>query len=62
MLICGHTHRFARISAQEGKNAYPIVIGGTNTKIKIDISENQFKTTVSQIDGTIIDEFITLKR
>lgn len=62
MLICGHTHRFARISAQEGKNAYPIVIGGTNTKIRIDISENQFKTAVSQIDGTIIDEFITLKK
>ncbi|MFC1562733.1 metallophosphoesterase [candidate division KSB1 bacterium] len=61
MMISGHTHRFARIPAQEGENTYPIVIGGTDTKIKIDVSENQLNTTVLRLDGSVVDELIIKK-
>ena len=56
LLICGHTHRFAILEADEDHN-YPIVIGGRDTLIKVHVSKSEFTVDVLESDGQIRESF-----
>lgn len=57
LLLCGHTHKFAHIKPDEQQNPYPIIIGAPDTSIRIDVSKEKLKITVTQIDGQTLDTF-----
>ena len=56
LLICGHTHRFAILQADEEHN-YPIVIGAKDTIIKVFSSQNELTVYVLESDGQIRETF-----
>ncbi len=56
LLICGHTHRFAILQADEDHN-YPIVIGGRDTLIKVRVSKSELTVDVLESDGQIRESF-----
>lgn len=47
LMISGHTHRYAEVPAQEGKNAFPILIGGTDTVIRVDVQGSRLMPTTT---------------
>lgn len=53
LMICGHTHRYAELPAN-GKRSYPIVIGGTETVIRVDVSPERLEITAFNDDGTVL--------
>jgi hypothetical protein len=53
LVISGHTHQFEEIGPREGKNSYPILIGDTETVMRVDVSEGRMSVTVSGNDGTV---------
>jgi len=62
LLICAHTHRYARKPPQEGKQSYPTVIGDTNTVIRMDVCDGLMNATVTKDDGTVADRFTVEKK
>ncbi len=56
LIICGHTHRFAILQANEEHN-YPIVIGAKDTVIKVISSQNELTVVVLESDGQVRETF-----
>jgi predicted phosphodiesterase len=52
LMLSGHTHRYAELPADEHR-AYPLVIGGTNTVIRVDVSPQRLQMTTYKDDGTV---------
>lgn len=52
LVLSGHTHEYAETPPREGKNAFPMIIGGTETVIRGDVSEECLSVRVSNNDGT----------
>lgn len=57
LLLCGHTHRYARISPEKDQHTYPIVINDDDTAIRLDVSAKEMSGTVTRDDGLLIDRF-----
>ncbi len=53
LMISGHTHRYSELPADEHR-AYPIVVGGTNTVIRVDVSPERLEMTTFNDDGTVL--------
>ncbi|MBN1490883.1 MAG: metallophosphoesterase [Phycisphaerae bacterium] len=53
LMISGHTHRYAELPANE-ERAFPIVVGGTNTVIRVDVSPERLRLTTFNDDGTVL--------
>lgn len=53
LMISGHTHRYAELPA-DGSRAYPIVVGDTNTVIRVDVSPKRLQLTTFDDDGRIL--------
>lgn len=53
LMISGHTHRYAEMPAEEGR-AFPLLIGGTNTVIRVDVSPQLMQFTTYNDDGTVL--------
>lgn len=53
LMLSGHTHRYAELPVDE-KRAYPIVVGGTNTVIRVDVSPERLEMTTFNDDGTVL--------
>jgi len=62
LMISAHTHRYARIMPEKGKHAYPILIGGTNTVIRANVTKAQMEMIVSADDETVKDSFILSRK
>ena len=59
LLICGHTHRYAILQADEDHH-YPIVIGGQDTIIKVNVNQDKLTVTALESDGQIRESFSIL--
>jgi len=55
LMISGHTHRYSELPA-DGKRTYPIVVGGTNTVIRVDVSPERLRLTTFNDDGTVLSQ------
>jgi acid phosphatase type 7 len=56
LLICGHTHRYAiHPRGQDGLN-FPVIIGGTETVIRCDVTADQITTTASTLSGKTLPQ------
>ena len=53
LMLSGHTHRYAELPADE-KRSYPIVVGGTNTLIRVDVSPERLEMTTFNDDGKVL--------
>jgi acid phosphatase type 7 len=53
LMLSGHTHRYAERPA-DAKRAYPIVVGGTKTVIRVDVSPQRLQMTTFNDDGTVL--------
>jgi hypothetical protein len=51
--IASHTYRHAELPADESR-AFPIVMGGTNTVIRGDVSPDRLQVTTCNDDGTVL--------
>ncbi|MCY2955160.1 MAG: FN3 domain-containing metallophosphoesterase family protein [Planctomycetota bacterium] len=52
LVLSGHTHEYAETPPREGKNAFPMIIGGTETVIRVDVSEERMNVVVSNNDDS----------
>jgi len=57
LMLCGHTHQFKHINPNEQQNAHHIVIGAPDTSIRVDVSKEKLKVTVTKKDGQELDMF-----
>ncbi|HEX2972924.1 MAG TPA: metallophosphoesterase, partial [Tepidisphaeraceae bacterium] len=62
VVLSGHTHVFAVVPPSEGKNAYPIIIGGTDTVIRGDVRGDQMTLVVTDNEGKTVLSSTGLKR
>ncbi|MCP4725805.1 MAG: metallophosphoesterase family protein [bacterium] len=62
LVINGHTHRFARHEAEEGRNSFPVLIGGRDMLIQVDVNSGLLNVVTKGIDGKIIDSFELKKK
>lgn len=53
LMLSGHTHRYAEFPADE-KRAFPIVVGDTNTVIRVDVSPERLQLTTFKDDGSVL--------
>lgn len=61
LLICAHTHRFDKLDPDE-KHVYPILIGGTDTLIRAEVTQTKLLITVTDTDGKIRESFTLLAK
>ena len=62
LMISAHTHRYGRSAPGKANNRFPIVIGGVNTTIRVDVSDRQLACTVTGNKGRTTDQWIVAKR
>jgi len=53
LLLSGHTHKYAEVPPAEDKNQYPILIGGTDTIIRVDVAADHLSVTTFNNDGSL---------
>ena len=53
LMISGHTHQYAE-QPPEGDRTFPLLIGGTDTVIRVDASPERLVTTTFNDDGTVL--------
>lgn len=53
LMISGHTHRYAELQADESRT-YPLVVGGTDTLIRVDASPERLQMTTFKEDGSVL--------
>jgi predicted phosphodiesterase len=53
LMISGHTHRYAEFPPDETR-AFPLVVGGTNTVIRVDVSPEKLQLTTFKDDGSVL--------
>jgi len=57
LMLCAHTHRFARIEPVEWANHYPILINAPDMMVHVDVSESRLGVTVTKLDGQVVESF-----
>lgn len=57
LLLCGHTHRFARIDPNASSDPYPIVINAPDMIVAVDVTADGLNVVVKQLDGQVVDTF-----
>ncbi len=57
LMLCAHTHRFARIEPMEWANHYPILINAPDMMVHVEVSENRLGVTVRKLDGKVVEAF-----
>jgi len=57
LLICAHTHRYNRMNPEDGLHSYPILIGDTDTFIRITASTDKLDLNVTDTEGTLKEAF-----
>jgi len=62
LMISAHTHRYARLAPGEVGNRFPIVIGGVNTTLRVDVTGRQLACRVTGLKGRTTDEWIVARR
>ncbi|MEN6426132.1 MAG: FN3 domain-containing metallophosphoesterase family protein [Phycisphaerales bacterium] len=55
LVLCGHTHRLARIAPNEWGNHYPILINAPDMVVQVGVSASRLEVTVKKADGQIVD-------
>ena len=58
LVLNGHTHRFMHREPTEGENLYPMVVSGTNTLIRIDVSQASLSILVTSTEGEVIEKVV----
>jgi predicted phosphodiesterase len=53
LMLSGHTHRYAEFPPDETR-AFPLVVGGTNTVIRVDVSPERLQMTTFKDDGSVL--------
>ncbi|MFC1639319.1 metallophosphoesterase [Gemmatimonadota bacterium] len=57
LVLNGHTHRFLHREPTEGENRYPMVVSGTNTLTRVDVSSDSLSITVTSTEGDVVESF-----
>jgi predicted phosphodiesterase len=47
LMVSGHTHKYAQVPPQAGKNAFPIIVGGTDTVVRVDVDGSRMTPTTT---------------
>lgn len=55
LMLCGHTHLYAELPAG-GDRAFPIVVGGTDTLVRVDVTPERLRMTTFKDDGTVLSQ------
>lgn len=55
LMISGHTHHYAELPKDE-QRAYPIVVGGIDTVIRVDVSPERLQLTTFKNDGSVLSQ------
>jgi len=53
LMLSGHTHQYAELPKEE-KRPYPVVVGGTDTVIRVDVSPERLQLTTFGNDGVVL--------
>ncbi|HOW73495.1 MAG TPA: metallophosphoesterase family protein [Phycisphaerae bacterium] len=53
LMLCGHTHVYAELPPDVSR-AYPIVVGGTDTVIRVDVSPERLLMTTFKDNGAVL--------
>lgn len=62
LALCGHTHKFARIDANESANRYPILVNASDTITNVAVSRDRLEVTVRETDGEIAGTIVLKPR
>jgi predicted phosphodiesterase len=62
LLLCAHTHHYARLAPEKGKHNFPIVIGDVDTVIRADVSRDALNVRVVNDDQALVDELAIARR
>ncbi|MBN1360071.1 MAG: metallophosphoesterase [Sedimentisphaerales bacterium] len=57
LMLCGHTHQFARIDPNELAHHFPILINAPDMIVNVAVSESSLAVVVKQVDGRVVDVF-----
>ena len=57
LVLNGHTHRYMHREPTEGENLYPMLVSGTNTLTRVDVSLDSMSVTVASTEGEVIEAF-----
>jgi acid phosphatase type 7 len=60
--LSGHTHRFQRVDPVPEQNAYPLIIGSTDTMTRIDVSKTALQVSVVRRGGEVLLPPLQLER
>ncbi len=53
LMICGHTHQYAELPVRAGSIGFPVIVGGTDTVIRVDVSSGQLNIATTLNDGSL---------
>ncbi len=62
LLICGHTHQYAKVPPKEGENQYPIMINSNDSLLRVDVKDDSLKVTVTGADQKILGDLQLRKK
>jgi len=60
--LSGHTHRFQYVEPAAGQNAYPLIIGATDTIARIEASRENLRVMVVRANGEVLLPPLQLER
>lgn len=61
LMICGHTHRYAiQPAGHEGLN-FPLIIGGTETVIRCEVTPEEMRVTATDLSGKSLPQMPPIK-
>lgn len=60
--LSGHTHRFQRVDPAPGQNAYPLIIGSTDTITRVDAARESLTVSVVRQSGEVLLAPLELQR
>jgi hypothetical protein len=62
LVLNGHTHRYMHREPTEGENLYPMLVSGTNTLTRVEVSADSLSVTVTSTEGAVVETFSILGR
>jgi len=60
--LSGHTHRFQRLDPAPGQNAYPLIIGATDTIVRVEVVREALSVTAVKQSGEVLMPPLRLER
>lgn len=62
LMLCGHLHVFAEYAPQPPLRSYPLILGGTETVIRVNITGDELEVCSLRDDGTAMRSPLKIRR